>query len=692
MFFARALVLAWIVAASLWVGTPSASAQDTDPLVGACRLPADLASRLLRGEVALGDLPVAARFHVDQAILLDEGRLRATVEGTMGAEPLAQRTEVLLCVFLLLDVDGEAMLAHAQRLDLDDFAGVESLRYVVRDDLPEGTRQMTFVVHEATSGLWGAMPLETPGDPIPGPGFTARRLAEHEGSWYELDYAAGAPPTARGPSTAGGATGDVASANGSASGGATAGSDGRRRPARRAAAPSASASAKILRLVPPTERPASGRTRIETLVSSTAIDKVVFELDGQVVGEDGRIPFRARLPLDDPPRQQTVRAIAYDSLGEIMGDDTLVLNADDTPLRVRIVGFEGEAAAGEVTVTAAVDVPADSRLDRVEFFLNETLLETRREPPYRLSIETPNVGPADYVRVAATLADGSTIDDVLLLATPGEIEEVDVNLVELHVVVTDRDGQVVDDLAKGDFRITLGGDRREIQSFAYADDVPLMLGLMVDSSGSMELLMHDTRRAAAKFLGRTLLPQDQAFLVDFDLQPRLLQSPTGDLAGLIGALGELQAAGRTAMYDAVMFSLLQYGEVPGRRALVVLSDGDDIDSRFGPKRCAEQAQAIGAPVYVIGLGELDVFRRTYDKPALRRITEDTGGRLYFVDSFAELDAAYAEINAELRSQYTLSFYVDEDLTEADRERLEVEVPRGLQARAVVGSGTAFGSL
>ncbi|MCG8456182.1 MAG: VWA domain-containing protein [Holophagales bacterium] len=674
-----------------------------------CRFPADLAAHLLGGGFDSGDLPVGASFVVDEALLLDEGRLQATVEGQVQAGPLSLRPSASLCVFLLLDVDGEAILAHQMRLELDDFATVESLRYVLRADLPEGTRRMTFVAREAESGLWGAAPMQDPGEPIRGPSFTARRIAEYEGAYYELTHRAeGAPPPdapqttladrlRSRPGQAGAASGSTAGSN-TGSGtpapdpadvmapvpkrvrvpGTGRGPFGQRRPTEKLAGE------QILRLVPPRDQPVSGSTVFNVLTSTVAVEKVAFELDGRRVDEDGRPPFRARLDLASPPREQEVKAIAYDGLGVPMGEDTIRVNQVDQPFRVRITDFSGDPASGPVILEAETSIPPDATLEKLEIFYNEELLGTYRNLRVRREVRLDTVQPTDYLRVAATLTDGTSIDDVLLLAAP-EVEEVDVNLVELHVVVTDRNGTPVENLAAGDFEIVLDGKTQSASTFAYADDVPLVLGLLVDTSGSMELLMHDTRRAAARFLGQTVLPQDKAYLVDFDLQPRLLHGVTGDLPSLLRSLARLDAAGRTAMYDAVVFSLLQFESHVGRRALVVLTDGDDIDSRYGPKHSAEMARQAGVPVYVIGLGALDTLRRTFSKNDLERITEGTGGRLYFVNTFEELARAYAEINAELRSQYSLGFYTERDLTDEERRKVKVEVPRGMDARTVVGA-------
>lgn len=702
---AHRILLALLI--SCLATVPSALGQDAE----SCRFPADLAGRILSGGgLDLGDLPVTTDFVVDEALLLTEDRVRATVEARVEAGPLRLRPSAQICIFLLLDVDGEAILAHNHRIDLDDFSTVESMRYVLRADLPEGTRQMNLVVVDGASGVWGAAPMQNPGGPIAGPSFTARKVPAYEDTWYELTHR-----------QAGGSTGDRTASKSDSDSGDSAGGPGggpgqltpeqqaevdaaremakilapvppdltlppRHRTITRSPALEKLAGEQILRIVPPRE-PATGGTWFNVLTSTVAVEKVVFYLDGQKVDEDGGSPYRARISLADPAREQTVRVVALDGLGVEMAADEMVVNRLDQPFRVRITSLEGDPAEGSVQLAARTNVPGDQQLDRVEVWVDQELFATSNDTTLAMEVPTPNVEPTSFLRVAAFLADGTSIDDVVLLADP-QVEEVDVNLVELHAVVTDREGEPKKDLVAEDFRVVIGGEERPAASFAYADDVPLVMGLLVDTSGSMELLMYDTRRAAAKFLGRTVRQGDQAFLVDFDRQPRLLHRPSGDLGSLMRSLGQLQAAGETAMYDAIVFSLLQYEGERGRRALVVLSDGDDYESRYGPKEVAERARDAGVPVYIIGLAGLDLRRRTFSKRDLERITEGTGGRLYFVDSFEELAGAYEQIEAELRSQYTLGVYAERDLTPEERREVEVKVPNGLEARAVVGVGSA----
>ena len=615
---------------------------------------------MFEGASDWGTLEVESGYSLDQDFAAEDpagespfdGGLRATVEARLTGEALRALQGLRpksICISLVLDAEGELPVAHHRRLSLEtrDLAAAEAWSYGLQTTLPETTSQLLMILEEPVSGLWGAVIADDFGKPI-APGPTAVRLAD--GAWVEM---------------AGAATAGTANA-----------------------APSRAPT--VVRLVPPRQQPVAGGTRFDALVSSTAVAHLIFELDGEEVARRNRSsvfgrPFVARIELADPPRVQTLRAIAYDSQGREIGSDTLVVNQIDAPLRVRIRELTGDPATGSVEVAAEVTVPVGARLERIELYRNETLIARFDESPIRHRVPTEGSGLEDYIRVAAFLADGSSIDDVVLLAG-GEVENVEVNLVGLHVVASDADDQSVADLRPEDFQITFEGKPQPTQSFAYADDVTLVLGVVIDTSGSMQLVMEDTRKAAAKFLGSTVLPQDRAFLVDFDLQPRLLHPTTSDLPALLIDLHRLQADGATALYDAVVFSMLQFERESGRKALVILSDGDDHESRFGPKYCIELAHKTGVPIYIIGLGALDSFRRTYSEKDLRRVTSRTGGRLYIVDSLAELDAAYAQINAELRSQYSLSFYADRDLSAAERREVKVEIKRpGLSARTVVGS-------
>ena len=289
------------------------------------------------------------------------------------------------------------------------------------------------------------------------------------------------------------------------------------------------------------------------------------------------------------------------------------------------------------------------------------------------------------MRAVAYLADGTWIDDAQLLAAAGIEERLDVNLVELHVMVTDRQGDPATDLQLDDFTVRLKGQEQEVERLALAEEVPLILGLVVDTSESMWALMPDTKKAGAKFLSASLDEGDAAFLVDFDTQPRLAHGITEEVVDLMRTFNSLTADGYTALYDATIFSMLQFEETQGRKALVLLTDGDDYKSRYGPRRCIQYGKRLGVPVYVISLAAIQNRRRNARRPELEGLAEATGGQVFYINEMAELSEAYAHINRELRSQYVLTFSTDRLLAEDELDSVDVEVDgKGLEVRAVVG--------
>jgi Ca-activated chloride channel family protein len=327
-------------------------------------------------------------------------------------------------------------------------------------------------------------------------------------------------------------------------------------------------------------------------------------------------------------------------------------------------------------------------------------IERPESTPFVAEIPTAGAGPQSFVRVVATLADGRELEDVELLEGGELREEIDVHLVQLQVLVTDRSGTPVAGLTAEDFRVVDGGESRAIERLYLSRDVALVLGLAIDSSGSMGPLWRRTQGAAERFLDATLGPRDRAFLVDFDDHLRLLQPLTGERSRLYAALGRLQARGGTALYDSILFSMLQFESEPGRRALVVLTDGYDSGSRADPSRAIDFGRRLGVPVYVVALsgsgvtppggGALRGPRGRvggFGDPALARsnlklITEPTGGRFFQVARPEQVEAVFAQIEAELRNQYVLTYYTDR--TPDGRSTPEVEVEgKGLDVKTVV---------
>ncbi len=446
-----------------------------------------------------------------------------------------------------------------------------------------------------------------------------------------------------------------------------------------------------VRLLPPGGQRSglSGRTLFGTVTTSDIVRRVEFFLDDDLVANDRRRPFETRIDLGPDPVPRTVRVVGYDRADRRLGVDELSINQPRQSAGAFISEVEPRED-GSYAVEARVDLALGTTLDRVEFYRNEILAVTMTRPPFRTVLPGPAMPGVDFARITVHLDDGTTLEDVEFLSSDAPVAESVVNLVEIYVVVTDDQDTPVTTLSRDSFVLRAGRREIPIERFAVAEDVPLVMGLAVDSSQSMFTLMPDTRRAAARFLGNTLTPIDQAFLVDFDDRPRLLSDTTADVAALIGKLNDLRADGRTALYDAIEFGLVQLVRDEGRRALVVLTDGDDYGSQSGYRRTLRTARQTGVPVYVISMGQVDGRGgRGGGKLDIEGISQASGGRVYYVGSMDAVLRAYAGIGEELRSQYMLGYSTDKPLTPQEVASLEVELRQkrpGHEIRMAVGRG------
>ncbi len=464
----------------------------------------------------------------------------------------------------------------------------------------------------------------------------------------------------------------------------------------------------IIRLLPPASSQPGGRVLIETLLTDPEVHNVVFLLDGEIAARRRSPPWAATIRLASPPREQLVRAEARDTDDRLLAADEMLLNRQVRPLRVVLRSIEPSARG--LVVQAEVSIPEEVELDRLAVFLNEELqrsysADELTDGEIELILDATDPDPRAFVRLVAHLADGRALEDVGLVSAAGFEEEIDVHLVQLQVVVTNKRGLPLRGLQKEHFRISEDGRQREAAGLFIADDVTLLLGLALDSSGSMRQIWPQTRAAASSFLGETLRERDEGFLVDFDTRLRLVQARTGDRSQLQAALAQLEPEGGTALYDSILFSLLQFDRQQGRRGLVVLTDGYDVDSQADPERAVEIGKKLGVPIYILALdsqgagGRLPRSRgisagigdAAAAVQALHLVTDPTGGRLYRVGNLEQISRAFTLINAELRNQYVLTYYTDSPPQPGKPPKVTVEAPghKGLRAKVVLGSDQIY---
>ncbi len=467
----------------------------------------------------------------------------------------------------------------------------------------------------------------------------------------------------------------------------------------------------MIHIVPPTRgyrEPFSGRVEIQTLIIHPLITAVDFLLDGKQKRRVRKKPFTGQVKLARPPRKQILEVRGYNALGQLLGADRMILNEPDAPFGVRITAVRRsqDTEYDAVRIEADVSVPRSAELEQVAFYRGERLVETvsrfgehavpgaPRKIPVAGLMEYASTDA--FVRVTATLAGGRESEDAQLLQGSDYQSEIDVQLVQLQLLVTDSDGTPVSGLSPQDFEIRENGRERPAVALHTAYDVPLVLGLAIDTSDSIVPIWSQVRTVSAGFLGASLSAGDRAFVVDFAGTVRLASELTGYQQLLQGRLRSLTPRLGTALNDAILFSLLQYGREPGRRALVVVTDGVDRHSRSKPKQSSAFAERLGLPIYFIqldrGTRRRSVSRAIERRQHLRRLrhlSRQTGGRLFDIDlsgdtpPWAErIENVFKQIEDDLRHQHVLTYYTDQPQGVATERRIRV-TRRGLKLRSAV---------
>jgi Ca-activated chloride channel family protein len=234
---------------------------------------------------------------------------------------------------------------------------------------------------------------------------------------------------------------------------------------------------------------------------------------------------------------------------------------------------------------------------------------------------------------------------------------VNVDLRLLHVSVQDERGQIIKGLKKDDFAVFEDKVQQDLSLFRE-EDVPVSMGLVIDNSGSMRTKRERVNKAAMTFV-KTSNPQDEIFLINFNDQVYIDQDFTKNQDDLKDVLDTLDARGGTSLYDAIYLSLEHIREgKEDKKVLLLISDGEDRDSRYKYDSVLEFARESHASIFVIGLFDKEGERsRAQVKAAkhLQELADDTGGRYYFPESVDAVEAICTQVAHEIRNQYTLGY-------------------------------------
>jgi len=272
----------------------------------------------------------------------------------------------------------------------------------------------------------------------------------------------------------------------------------------------------------------------------------------------------------------------------------------------------------------------------------------------------------------------------------GPVIKTEVNLVNVFATVRDKNKRVVTDLKQDDFRISEDGHEEKISFFSKEMNLPITLGLLLDTSGSEQNMLPAIQDGGSRFLHRVLKKGDEAMVISFDSDVDLLSDFTDDrnildrainkarinipgggmIAGNPGPIGGSSNITGTALYDAIYLACGDKlnGEA-GRKAIVIVTDAQDEGSKTRLEEAVEAAQRTDTVIHV-----LLVYDPRYggNTSVAHKLTEDTGGRLIIVNSEKKMEEAFDQISDELRSQYMLGYYPTNNTKDGKFRKIKVD--------------------
>ena len=400
------------------------------------------------------------------------------------------------------------------------------------------------------------------------------------------------------------------------------------------------------------------------------VKRVEFWVDGKKLLVRNAAPYRAELDLGKLPKRVEVRAVGYDSAGRYVDADAFVVNERETPLEVKIT--RTETADGVSHFKLSVQNPKNTQIRSVVMYAGQKKIHEWKEPPYAVDLPASQLAGVEYVRASVMDETNYEASDLLFLNGNRYTEEIDVNLVELPVNVTDTAGAPIANLQQKEFTVFENGKQQKISSFNFASNLPIAVGMLLDHSGSMKPRIGAARQAATEFFHNILRPTDRAFFGPFAFDAKNLAPFTSDINALDAQVtGSPEAEGGTSLYDAIVTGLYRFRTIQGRKALVVITDGEDTTSRLSYDDMLMYARAARVPLYFIGVsmgfGDLSGVNK------MKALAAETGGVAYFIKDVKQLKETYSQLEKDLRSQYLVSYYSESTKKDTAYRTVEVKV-------------------
>jgi VWFA-related protein len=402
------------------------------------------------------------------------------------------------------------------------------------------------------------------------------------------------------------------------------------------------------------------------------VKRVEFWVEGKRLMARSAPPYRAELDLGKIPKRVEVRAVGYDAQGRYVDADAFVVNERESQLEVKIT--RTATPDGTTHFKLSVQNPTTNGIRSVILFAGQKKLQEWTRPPYAISVPSSSLQGIEFVRASVIDTSGYEAADLLFLGGERYVEQIDVHVVELPVSVTDNTGAPIVDLKQENFAILENGKAQKISSFNFASNLPLSLGVLLDHSGSMQRRIKDAKTAAVDFFRSIMKTGDRAFFAPFAFDSRNISPFVGD-PSLVEAQvnASPDALGGTALYDAIVTGLYRFRSVQGRKAMIIITDGEDTSSRLPYDDMLMYARASRVPLYFIGIGL--GFGDIGGTSKMKGLAAETGGVAYFVSDTKQLKQTYEQLEKDLRTQYLLSYHTESTRNDTKYRTVEVKVDR-----------------
>jgi Ca-activated chloride channel family protein len=447
-----------------------------------------------------------------------------------------------------------------------------------------------------------------------------------------------------------------------------------------------------------------GNQRITVNVKDTGLYYVEFYIDATLVFTDKKPPWECVYDFGEKERIREIRAIGYYQSRESLKPEAqniqklLAAETESDELDVIITSPQTDSSiAGEILISADVSVPSGSEVEKVEFYIDKYLLFTVRKAPYECRCDVGMEFNRHVIEVVAYDSKKRKAKDAIVIKDwEGGLFEADVDLVNLDVTVTDNTGKYVPKLKRKDFIVYEDGKRQRISHFTRMEK-PLVVGVLIDISGSMLGKKLEKAKIGAKKFINTLKENDNAFIMSFNHETKLIHDFTNSISELCHSIDNLQASSATALNKAIKNAIDKLKYERGRKAIVLISDGYDTIGNIDEEKVLEAAKRADVKIYSIGIFSLSyipantlrkigtVQNKLVGQVILKSFSDWTGGAAFFPNSLNQLNEIYISIAQELRQQYSLGYLSSNKVRDGKWRNIEIKLKNeNLRARTKKG--------